>query len=65
MFILEAKLSPNTWDDIHIVSPQNEILSRHSNKDDAFAAKTKLQSFLSVRSENKFKKYPVPIRELD
>ncbi|WP_319550563.1 hypothetical protein [Desulfogranum marinum] len=65
LFILEAKKAPNVWEDIQTVYPQNEIFSLYSSKEEANAAKTKLKSLLSARWKEKFKKYPIRIRELD
>ena len=65
LFILEAKKAPNVWEDIQTVYPQNEIFSFYSSKEEANADKTKLKSLLSARWKEKFKKYPIRIRELD
>lgn len=65
LFILEAKIAPNIWEDIQTVYPQNEIFSLYKTKEEANTAKTKLKSLLTVRWKGKFKKYPIRIRVID
>ncbi|MCG8619145.1 MAG: hypothetical protein MI802_23220 [Desulfobacterales bacterium] len=63
-FLLEAKISPKTWEMIDKVYPDMDVPSSYPSKDEAFAVKSKLKVLLSGKWAKKYKKCPIRVREV-
>ncbi len=63
IFILEAKVAPNQWDEITSIYPRLEMESRYDDKEEALIAKAKLKWILAGSWKKTYKKRPIRIRE--
>lgn len=64
LFVLEAKTAPNQWQCIREVYPQTDLAPYYCDKEESKLAKSALKSLLLGIWKQRFKKYPIRIREI-
>ncbi|GAB6146660.1 hypothetical protein [Desulfocicer niacini] len=65
VFILEAKIAPNKWQNIQVIYPRFDLPSCYLNKNEALSTKAALKSLLLGRWRNIFPKYPIRVKRID
>ncbi len=65
LYVLEAKIGPNSWERVDLVYPEIEGLKPYyCSEDDAKLAKAGLKSLLLGRLKGKLEKRPLRIRKI-
>lgn len=64
LYVLEAKTAPREWVNVREVYPHADLVPFFDDPEAAKLAKSSLKSLLHGRWKNRFRKYPIRVREI-